>query len=204
VLGQEAVGVKSNEIAAIPPLLANLGLAGAPVTVDAVGKQTEIAETIRQRGSDYLLALKGNRPATFTDVAAFFADPVPKALQWHDTTGGNHGRIEIRRHAVCHDVGWLFSDRRYPGEVAFPHLTMVGMVKTEVERDGQDHRLGVRQGLLRHSAAVKRTAKGVAGFTDQVQHVRFSRKASAGVLKPRDFLGVELTAQVRSSMSRAV
>jgi hypothetical protein len=44
----------------------------------------------------------------------------------------------------------------------------------------------------------------LAGFTDQVQHVRFSRKASAGVLKPRDFLGVELTAQVRSSMSRAV
>ena len=43
-----------------------------------------------------------------------------------------------------------------------------------------------------------------AGFTDQVQHLRFSRKASAGVLKPRDFLGVELMAQVRSSMSRAV
>ena len=45
---------------------------------------------------------------------------------------------------------------------------------------------------------------GAAGFTDQVQHLRFSRKASAGVLKPRDFLGVELIAQVRSSMSRAV
>ena len=43
-----------------------------------------------------------------------------------------------------------------------------------------------------------------AGFTDQVQHLRFSRKASAGVLKPSDFLGVELMAQVRSSMSRAV
>ena len=36
------------------------------------------------------------------------------------------------------------------------------------------------------------------------QHLRFSRKASAGVLKPRDFRGVELMAQVRSSMSRAV
>ena len=43
-----------------------------------------------------------------------------------------------------------------------------------------------------------------AGFTDQVQHLRLSRKASAGVLKPRDFLGVELMAQVRSSMSRVV
>ena len=44
----------------------------------------------------------------------------------------------------------------------------------------------------------------VAGFTDQVQRLRFSRKASAGVLKPRDFRGVELIAQVRSSMSPAV
>jgi hypothetical protein len=53
--------------------------------------------------------------------------------------------------------------------------------------------------------ALTSTARvGVAGFTDQVQHLRFSRKASAGVLKPRDFLGVELIAQVRSSMSRAV
>ena len=51
-------------------------------------------------------------------------------------------------------------------------------------------------------AIIKRL--GGAGFTDQVQHLRFSRKASAGVLKPRDFLGVELMAQVRSSMSRAV
>ena len=44
----------------------------------------------------------------------------------------------------------------------------------------------------------------VAGFTDQVQHLRFSRKASAGVLKPRHFLGVELMAQVSSSISRAL
>ena len=43
-----------------------------------------------------------------------------------------------------------------------------------------------------------------AGFTDQVQHLRFSRKASAGVLKPRHFLGVELMAQVSSSISRAL
>ncbi len=34
-----------------------------------------------------------------------------------------------------------------------------------------------------------------AGFSDQVQHLRFSRNASAGVLYPRHFLGVELTAK---------
>jgi predicted transposase YbfD/YdcC len=136
VLGQEAVAAKSNEITAIPLLLERLALAGALVTIDAIGAQAEIAATIRARGGDYLLALKGNRPATFADVEAFFADPPPGALDTHVTTDGGHGRIEVRRHAVCHDVGWLFSDRRYPGEVAFPDLALIGMVEAETERGG--------------------------------------------------------------------
>ena len=45
---------------------------------------------------------------------------------------------------------------------------------------------------------------GPAGFSRQVQHLMFSRNASAGVLYPRHFLGVELTAHVISSISRAV
>jgi predicted transposase YbfD/YdcC len=137
VLGQEAVGSRSNEITAIPLLLERLALAGALVTIDAIGTQTEIAATILARGGDYLLALKGNRPATFEDVAAFFAAPPPGALDTHETVDGDHGRIEVRRHAVCHDVGWLFSDRRYPDEVTFPGLAMIGMVETETERGGK-------------------------------------------------------------------
>jgi predicted transposase YbfD/YdcC len=140
VLGQEAVAGKSNEIAAIPRLLERLALAGALVTIDAVGTQSAIAATILARGGDYLLALKGNRPATFGEVEAFFADPPPGALETHTTTDGEHGRIETRRHAVCHDVAWLFSDRRYPGEVAFPGLAMIGMVEAETERGGKVER----------------------------------------------------------------
>jgi predicted transposase YbfD/YdcC len=137
VLGQEAVSGKSNEIAAIPHLLERLALSGALVTIDAIGTQTGIAEIILKRGGDYLLALKGNRPAMFKDVEAFFADPPPGALDSHETTDGDHGRIEIRRHAVCHDVDWLFSDRRYPNEVAFPGLAMIAMVEAETMRDGK-------------------------------------------------------------------
>src|SRR3546814_11376056 len=77
VLGQEAVDAKSNEITAIPLLLERLELTGALVTIDAIGTQAAIAETIVARGGDYLLALKGNRPALFADVVAFFADPPP-------------------------------------------------------------------------------------------------------------------------------
>ena len=84
--------------------------------------------------------MKENRPATFKDVEAFFGDPPPDTLDTFQTTDGDHGRIEVRRHAVCHEVGWLVSDRRYPGEVAFPGLAMIGMVESETERGGKTSR----------------------------------------------------------------
>lgn len=138
VLGQEAVDVKSNEITAIPLLLERLELTGALVTIDAMGTQSAIAETIVGRGGDYLLALKGNRPALFADVVAFFADPPADMIApAHTTTDADHGRIEVRRHSVCHNAEWLFSARRYPGEPQFPHLKMIAMVESQVEREGR-------------------------------------------------------------------
>lgn len=137
VLGQEAVDAKSNEITAIPLLLDRLALTGALVTIDAIGTQTKIAETIVRRGGDYLLGLKANRPALHADVEAFFTDPGDNAINHHTTTDADHGRIETRHHVVSHTVDWLFSDRRYPDEPAFPHLAMIGMVETETERNGR-------------------------------------------------------------------
>ena len=137
-LGQEATDVKSNEITAIPLLLERLELKGALVTIDAMGTQTAIADTIVRRGGDYLLALKGNHPATHADVERFFAETPPGMIaDTHETTDNNHGRLERRRHSVCHDVGWLFSDRRLPDEPRFPHLAMIGMVQTRTKRAGK-------------------------------------------------------------------
>jgi predicted transposase YbfD/YdcC len=141
VLGQQAVDEKSNEIHAIPLLLERLELSGALVTIDAIGTQAKIAETIVAKGGDYLLALKANRPATHSDVARFFAKP-PKAMleELFETVDNDHGRLEVRRRVVCHQVDWLFSDRRYPDEPRFPHLAMIGMVETRVERNGKTER----------------------------------------------------------------
>lgn len=141
VLGQEATEAKSNEITAIPRLLERLELAGALVTIDAMGTQAAIAETILAKGGDYLLALKANRPATHGDVERFFADPPADMVAGTcRTTDNDHGRLETRLHAVCHDVAWLFSDRRYPDEPRFPGLAMIGMVETAVEREGKVQR----------------------------------------------------------------
>ncbi len=45
VLGQRKVDEKSNEITAIPELLKILALSGCIVTIDAMGTQTNIAQT---------------------------------------------------------------------------------------------------------------------------------------------------------------
>jgi predicted transposase YbfD/YdcC len=102
-----------------------------------MGTQKEIAQTIIEGGADYVLALKENWPATYAEVERVFADPPPTlALQSFETVDGDHGRIETRRHTVCHDIDWLFSGRRHPGEFAFPGLTAIGMIESETERGG--------------------------------------------------------------------
>jgi predicted transposase YbfD/YdcC len=140
VLGQEAVAEKSNEITAIPLLLERLELAGALVTIDAMGCQTEIAEKIRAKQADYLLALKDNWPALAEEVRLYFDTAPAGALARHETVDGDHGRIESRRAFVSHDVAWLVSDRRFAGEWNFKGLAMIGMVEAEVERDGKTTR----------------------------------------------------------------
>jgi predicted transposase YbfD/YdcC len=137
VLGQQACAEKSNEITAIPELLDRLELTGALITIDAMGCQKKIAKKIRAKGADYLLALKDNWPALNAEVERFFAQADPKSCDIHHTTDGEHGRIEIRRHAVCHDVGFLLSNRRFPGEWRFPDLAMIGMVERQTERNGE-------------------------------------------------------------------
>ncbi|WP_254073008.1 ISAs1 family transposase, partial [Acidisphaera sp. S103] len=102
-----------------------------------MGTQKEIAQTIIEGGGDYVLSLKENWPATYAEVEKVFADP-PAALKLQrcQTVDGDHGRIETRRHTMCHKVDWLFSDRRYPGEFQFPGLAAIGMIESETERGG--------------------------------------------------------------------
>jgi predicted transposase YbfD/YdcC len=137
VLGQQACAEKSYEITAIQDLLERLELTGALVSIDALGTHTGIAKAIRGKQADYLLCLKDNWPELRSEVERFFLDPDASGLDRHQTNDGDHGRIEIRRHAVCHDIEWLTSDRRFPGKWHFDGLAMIAMVETEIERDGK-------------------------------------------------------------------
>ena len=136
VLGQQACEAKSNEITAIPLLLERLALTGALVTIDAMGTQTKIAQAVLDRGGDYLLALKGNQSSLHDEIKHYLDDPAAKLHSRFETTDGDHGRIEVRRHGVSHDVGWLTTARRFPGEPRFPGLCAIAVVEAEVERNG--------------------------------------------------------------------
>jgi predicted transposase YbfD/YdcC len=67
-LGQVVVDEKPNEITAIPELLGLLDIAGAVVTIDAMGCQKEIAGLIRDGAGDYVLAVKPNQPTLYEQV----------------------------------------------------------------------------------------------------------------------------------------
>jgi predicted transposase YbfD/YdcC len=75
VLAQVATDTKSNEITAVPKLLAMLSLGGSFVTLDALNCQSAIARQIVDQGGNYALALKGKQGSLHTDIRDFLDDP---------------------------------------------------------------------------------------------------------------------------------
>ena len=106
-LGQVAVDAKSNEITAIPKLLELLEIKGALITIDAMGCQKAIAETIIDGGGDYILTVKDNQENLLNDIQTAFMDAADcdfKGLDFstYETTTKGHGRLEYRSYTVLH------------------------------------------------------------------------------------------------------
>jgi predicted transposase YbfD/YdcC len=115
VLGQRKVEDKSNEISAIPELLRLLNVSGCLVTIDAMGCQKDIAQTIRDEKADYILRVKDNQSKLKQDIEDWFAygDSQQFAgmqMDFHQTIHKTSGRVELRR---C----WAVSD-----PLAFEHI----------------------------------------------------------------------------------
>ncbi len=138
ILGQVKVDSKSNEITAIPELLRLLELQGCIVTIDAIGCQKDIAQTIIGKGSDYVLAVKDNQPHLAEELRELFtcAEEDGYRAIAHDfcqeTTKG-HGRIEVRRCWTIFDPDYLayIRDRR-------DWVKLSALVRYEYERHEGD------------------------------------------------------------------
>ena len=106
VLGQVKVDDKSNEITAIPKLLSRLDIAGAIITIDAMGCQKKIAMQIKKQGGDYVFSLKGNQGNLHDDVKTFFTSSLSPTIA-SVSYDGEHGRIETRSIRATADTAWL-------------------------------------------------------------------------------------------------
>lgn len=131
MLAQVATNAKSNEIAAVPELLAMLTLKGTIVTGDAMNCQRAIARQITGRGGDYVLALKGNQPALHDDVRLFLDDPALDDADTGTAVDGGNGRIDTRTATVSKDVAWLNHSHSWPG------LACIGKIHRVRERAGE-------------------------------------------------------------------
>ena len=115
VLGQVATEQKSNEITAIPLLLDMLAVKECTVTIDAMGTQTAIAQKIREKEADYILAVKDNQPSLAEDIALYVENdiiPADRAQQIEEkryarTVEKGHGRLETRECWLFDNVDWL-------------------------------------------------------------------------------------------------
>jgi predicted transposase YbfD/YdcC len=138
VLGQLATDAKSNEITAIPKLLAMMDIVGATVTIDAMGCQRDIAAVIRAQKAHYILAVKENQPALYHKVKSLMDEAILDKFKGMShghcrQTNGGHGRVETRRVWVCNDVQWLGQELLD----AWPGLSSVVVAESRRQQVGE-------------------------------------------------------------------
>jgi predicted transposase YbfD/YdcC len=163
MLGQVAVDEKSNEITAIPRLLAMLELRGAIISIDAMGCQKEIAKQIVKGGGDYVLSVKDNQPALHQAIAEFFLarheqqDFADFGCRQHVTIERSRGRIETRSY---YTAPLPASMKRFRTD--WKGLTSIGQVITATEQHGKET-CDVRHYISSRFAKVKEFAKATRG-----------------------------------------
>jgi predicted transposase YbfD/YdcC len=181
-LGQIAVAEKSNEITAIPQLLELLDIEGDTVTIDAMGCQKEIAQTIIDQGADYVLAVKDNQPTLHAALhEAFLAlaedDYREPSLRRFTTIDEDHGRKERRQYFIANVPADL------PGADQWPELQSIGMVLRSREEDGWftdevAYYIGSVAPAVKHFARVVRGHWGIETTLHWSLDVTFAEDAS--------------------------
>jgi predicted transposase YbfD/YdcC len=138
VLGQRVVGEKTNEIPEIPELLNLLYLKGCIVTLDAMGCQTEIVQTIvEHHEADYVIALKENQGSLYSYAEAMFAYADahhPRLIGAHSRTEQiekPRGQVERRICLVLHDTEVLGDFREQQGWAGLKTIARVQYAQRE-------------------------------------------------------------------------
>ncbi len=123
VLGQRAVGEKTNEITGFQPLLATMDLTGVVITADAMQTQTSHAQWLLARGAHYILYTKGNQPTLHDQVRDY---PWQRAPVRHTETGTRHGRTETRTLKILLPASEI--------RARFPHVKQIFQIQRTTAR----------------------------------------------------------------------
>jgi len=158
-LGQTVVHEKSNEITAIPELLKIIELSGCLVTIDAMGCQVKIAQSIVDADADYVLAVKGNQKSLHNSICRYFKDHQSDDfarvdMKRHRTDERGHGREETRQYFTCDVAEQIVDQERWP------KLTAIGMAVNETVRDGKPTR-ETRYYILSQALTARRFGEAV-------------------------------------------
>jgi predicted transposase YbfD/YdcC len=120
-VAQAPVARKRGELTAVRPLLKKLVLEGLVVTVDAQFTQADLAQTITDRGGDYVMRVKENQPTLRARIEellspAGYERGRRSSVSTHEV---GHGRLEERQ---------LVVQALRPGELAWPGAAQIFVV----------------------------------------------------------------------------
>src|SRR5882672_6444510 len=119
----------NNEAAAALQLIELIQLKGCVVTADALHCHRAMAKAIVERGGDYVLAVKDNRPALLADAKAAIA-PAKRTVA---TVDAAHGRTD-KRAAIVVPVKGMAQKHDFPGLKAVARITSKRGKDKTVER----------------------------------------------------------------------
>jgi predicted transposase YbfD/YdcC len=113
---QTALFEGENEISAAKRILKKADLEKKIVSGDAIFAQTELSQTVVEKGGEYLWKLRANQGRIYELARAHFETPLDQYLARARSLEKGHGRIEERV---------ILSSFRLAGKIAFPYLEQV-------------------------------------------------------------------------------
>lgn len=134
VMAQLPIQFKDAEISTIPDLLKLLEMDNSVITIDAIGTQTNIMNSIVSLGGHFVLMVKRNQPTTYQEIIELFTNIEAKPYDIDKNIRNKYDKIQIseknrdryeyRDYRVINDVSYITRS-----EYDWPFIKSVGYVK---------------------------------------------------------------------------
>jgi predicted transposase YbfD/YdcC len=155
-----------------------------------MGCQKDIAADIRERGADYVLAVKGNQPRLFEDVQEAVAAYLDHSVAGDDgqileTVDDGHGRREVRTYTLVTDLDGIRDRGSWPDLyavcMAVSERTLAGKTTAEVR-----YYIGSMKGTVADHAQVIRGHWGIENSqSDDPPSAGLCATSGSGYHRPR-------------------